>query len=108
VADGPVDSAIGVTLDIPAGGKKMSTTGLWQGSAAGCADHEQRFLQRKPEFWLEETARALPGMDQARYPEFQGPYPREITSYKNSLFTIKSQLDRKGLWWRARMRTISW
>lgn len=97
IADGPVDSAIGVTLTVPAGGEGEVYYWLIAGyRLRDLRTLNERFLSRQPEYWMEEMARYYRAWIKRGKRDFKDLSKNEVVHYKSSLFTIKSQLDRKG------------
>lgn len=97
VADGPVDSAIGVRVRLEPNG--TGTVYYWIIAGYRLADlrmANQRFLLRSPEEWINDIIRYHRGWLKKTSCMWQ-KLPLGISHlYKNSLFTIRSQLDRKG------------
>jgi GH15 family glucan-1,4-alpha-glucosidase len=97
IADGPVDSAIGVRVELAALGE--DEVYYWLIASHGLQDlraANKRFLERPPEAWLADMARHYRSWIIRSHREFRDLTSRQVELFKSSLFTIRSQIDRKG------------
>ncbi|MGE5405669.1 MAG: glycoside hydrolase family 15 protein [Candidatus Saccharibacteria bacterium] len=97
IADGPVDSAIGIKVVLDSSGEEVVF--YWLMAGYGLHDlrsMNQRFVEREPEEWLQEMVHYYRSWIKRGDRDFHDLTPEEIRVYRNSLFTIKSQINRKG------------
>ncbi len=97
IADGPVDSAIGVKVQLTPYGEDEVYYWLIVGHRLqDLRAANQRFLTRSPLAWLEEmTCHYRCWIRRSRH-DFGSLSLRQVELFKSSLFTIRSQMDRKG------------
>jgi len=97
VADGPVDSAIGVTVRLAGYGE--DEVWYWLIASHNLQDlrgANRRLLERGPEVLLREMARHYRSWIRRSRRDFGALTPRQIELLRSSLFTMRSAMDRKG------------
>jgi len=97
IADGSVDSAIGLPLELGALGE--SEVYFWLTAGFGLTEVREanrRFLTKDPEEWLERRIRHYRSWIMRARRDFGNLSPRQVGLYKSSLFTMRSSMDRSG------------
>lgn len=97
VADGSVDSAIGVRVELPARGEEEVC--YWLVASHGLEElrgANRRFLERSPAAWVMEIARHYQSWIKRSHRDFRDLTSRQVELFKSSLFTIRSQIGRRG------------
>ncbi|NSW82193.1 MAG: glycoside hydrolase family 15 protein [Syntrophothermus sp.] len=97
VADGPVDSALSVSLNLEAGEEGLVYYWLIVcHSLAALRRANDRFMSKHPETWLQEIIRYYRRWIKRQERDYQDLSPEVQRVFKQSLFTIKAQMDRRG------------
>ncbi|MGE5397340.1 MAG: glycoside hydrolase family 15 protein [Chitinophagales bacterium] len=97
IADGPVDSAIGMRVRLEPGAQERVYYWLIVGHRFDdCRTINQRFLSRRPDDVMQDMIRHYRAWIKRTHSYLSNLTPEQAALFKTSLFTIKSQLDRKG------------
>jgi len=98
VADGPVDSALAISLDVEPGGQEEAYYWLiLSHDLKSVRAANARFLKRPPEAWLEEIVNYhRHWIKRQNERDFGDLSTRAVELFKTSLFAIRAQIDRKG------------